>query len=321
MRKKLFFSIKLIILLLIFFWIFKSVNVNEAIKVLSKTKLIYFFIAFLLTNLSNLLLTVKWYRLATPLKIKSPFIELLKLNYISMFYSIFVPGQASGELIKGLKLSSKEGSHEKVWIPIFIDKITNLLIILIIGLVALLSDKTFVQNKSLIFLVSFITAFLALLSIVLFSEKTTKFVNSLKEGLVKLLKLFKFKADILKDFSLSYFENYKKHDLLMYETFMWSFLIKLPHIFAFYFLALSLNIKLDLIQSAWLFSLVSIASLLPISFSGLGVREGTVVILLSQIGVQNYLALSLSMLIFTTGILIGLIGGVIELVASVEQKK
>ena len=128
-RPQIFLLFKVILLVGIFYWVFKLVNIDEIITILSKTNLALFLIAFILYNCSNVFLTIKWHRLATPLKLKTGFLELLKLNYISVFYSIFIPGQASGELIKGLKLTQRESSSQKVWIPIFIDKITNLLII------------------------------------------------------------------------------------------------------------------------------------------------------------------------------------------------
>lgn len=303
------------------FWILKSVNIQETIKVLQKTSPFYFLLAFILYNLSNIFLTIKWYRLANPLNIQSNFSELLRLNYISMFYSMFVPGQASGELIKGLKLVKKEESHEKVWIPIFIDKITNLLITFIIGFTAILFDTSMRQNKILLLVMSLLTGLLTLITIISFSEGTAKFICFVKDNLIKILKLLKINSEALKDFSLSYFESYKKHNNLMFETFLWSFLIKAPHILAFYVLALCLGIKLSLIQSAWLFSIVSVFSLLPISFSGLGVREGTVIVLFSQIGIESSIALSFSMLVFTIGVIIGLIGGVFELVPLQKASK
>lgn len=313
MRKNFYLLLKVTLLLVIFVWIFCSVNIKEAIKVLLKANIYLVIIAFLLNNLSNLFLTAKWYRLATPLKIKSSFFDLLALNYISMFYSIFVPGQSSGELIKGLKLASKEGAVQKVWVPIFIDKITNLLIIFVIGFIAILYDNVLRKNTLIFFTIASLTLLLGLITIILFSEKTGNIAKILKDIFVKLLKKLKFDPNIVKDFSISYFEDYKNHKLLMIETILWSFLIKLPHILVYYYLANSLNINLSLIQSAWLFAIVSVATLIPISFSGLGVREGTVVVLLSQIGIQSYTALSLSMLIFIIGLVSGLIGGVFEM--------
>ncbi len=319
--KNFYLVFKLLLLFIIFFFVFKCVNINETINVLKKTNLYLLFIAVVINNVSNIFLTIKWHRLTIPLNLKSSFLDLLKLNYISIFYSMILPGQASGELIKGLKLAKQENSHQNVWIPIFIDKITNLLITFIIGFVAVLFDETFKQNVTVIFTISALTVLCSTITILLFSEKTSEFINLLKNTLISILKVIKIESNKIKGFSIDYFQKYKKHDFLMYETLLWSLLIKLPHIFAFYFLAIGLNINLNLIQSAWLFSIVSIVSLLPISFSGLGVREGTVIVLLSQIGIDNSSSLSLSVLIFTVSLITGLIGGLIELFSGFKIKK
>lgn len=312
MKKNLFFVFKLIVLILIVLWLAKTVDLNNSLKEISNTNLIFFLLALSLNNLSNVFLTIKWHRLAKPLGIKSDLFELLKLNYISIFYSMFIPGQASGEIIKGIKLAKEESSQEKVWVPIFIDKITNLLIVLIIGSLAVINDDILNKNHNLIIFISLFTFALFTFSIFLFTEKTKLLFDFIKNYLVIILNAFKIKSDDIANFTLSYFKEYKNKNLIMAETFMWSILTKLPHIFALYFLAISLNFKLTLIESTWLFAVVSIVSLLPISFSGLGLREGTLVVLMAKIGIENSNALSFSILIFAMGILTGLIGGVIE---------
>ena len=311
--KKYSFFLKLVLLCIIFYWILKSVNIKETINVLEKANIIYLCIAFLLSNISNIFLTIKWKRLASPLKIKSNFFELLKLNYISIFYSSFLPGQSSGELIKGLRLTKKESSIQKVWIPIFIDKVTNLLIVLIIGFIAILSDKTFRTNKTLVVIVSLLTVSFSIITLILFSDNTRRFTDFVRIKLIKCLRFLKLKTDQLESFSLSYLESYKNHDLLMFETLIWSILIKLPHVFAFYFLALSLNLDLTIIQCAWLCSIVLLVTLIPISFSGLGVRESTLIVILSGLGIEKVNSLSFSLLIFLVGIMVAIIGGIFEL--------
>jgi uncharacterized membrane protein YbhN (UPF0104 family) len=58
--------------------------------------------------------------------------------------------------------------------------------------------------------------------------------------------------------------------------------------------------------------LTSLVLILPISFAGLGVREGTYVFLFSQAGMAQEVALSLSLLVYALGTVSpGLVGGVI----------
>jgi len=320
MRKKIFFLLKLILVIAIFYWIMKSVNLTETYNTLLKANLILVVIAFLMNNLSNIFLTIKWYRLSKPLKIKSSFLELLKLNYISIFYSSFLPGQTSGELVKGAKLTKAEGAVQKVWIPIFIDKATNLLITFLIGFVAIIMDEKLRNNNYLLFSVSIATLLFTFITMILFSEHTEKAIRFLKDKLVQIMDILKINSSLIKQLSVSYLDYYKKHDLLMLETLIWSILIKMPHIFAFYFLALSLNITIDITQAAWLFAVVFLVTILPVTFSGLGVREGAVIIILSEFGIDKSSALGLSVLIFTLGIAMALIGGIGELFPNSHKK-
>ncbi len=313
MKKNFFLILKLSLLIILIIWLTKIVDFKEAFKLLTKASPGYLFIGIIFSTLSHFFLAFKWYRLAKPLGIKSNFVELLKLNYISMFYSIFVPGQTSGELIKGIKLQKKEkGSVEKIWAPIILDKATNLLIIFIIGGIGLVLDDNFRENKKLIFSISAINLITLFFTVLLFTEKIDTLLNFVKTLLIKIFDMLKINSEIIKNFSLTYFQEYKNHKLILFETLFWSFMTKAPHVFSLFYLALSLNIKINLIESAWLFSVISLASLLPISFCGLGVREGTLIVLMGKIGIESSSALSYSLLIFIIGIFTSLIGGIIE---------
>jgi hypothetical protein len=60
--------------------------------------------------------------------------------------------------------------------------------------------------------------------------------------------------------------------------------------------------------------ITSLVLVLPISFAGLGVREGTYVFLFTQVGAAPEVALSMSLLVYVLGTVVpGLIGGVIYL--------
>ena len=77
-----------------------------------------------------------------------------------------------------------------------------------------------------------------------------------------------------------------------------------------YLLALTARIEVvDYATAVLLLSAVNLVTVLPISINGLGVREGTVVFLLGQFGVQSERALVLSLLIFAMGLLVGVVGG------------
>jgi uncharacterized protein (TIRG00374 family) len=67
--------------------------------------------------------------------------------------------------------------------------------------------------------------------------------------------------------------------------------------------------------------IIYFATVLPISMGGIGVREGTIVILLSQLGVEHSMSITLSFLIFLNRVLIGGFGGIVQYRESFDMKK
>jgi uncharacterized membrane protein YbhN (UPF0104 family) len=86
----------------------------------------------------------------------------------------------------------------------------------------------------------------------------------------------------------------------------------LTGIFLILFLAHAVSAELTFVQIGWLRSAVVLVQLLPVSFSGLGVREGAIVLLLQPYGIEGALAVSLSLLLFGKNLFIGAIGGFLE---------
>jgi hypothetical protein len=79
-------------------------------------------------------------------------------------------------------------------------------------------------------------------------------------------------------------------------------------------LARALSIELPFAAFGWMRSVSAVVTLIPISISGLGLREGTTVALLAERGVPHTPAFAFSLLVFGVTILaIGLVGGLLEL--------
>ena len=79
-----------------------------------------------------------------------------------------------------------------------------------------------------------------------------------------------------------------------------------------YCFARATNVDLAFATVAWMQAIVSLLVLLPISLSGLGVREGALVLMTARHGVAAPLALTWSLLIFAGSLWVATIGGLIE---------
>ncbi len=82
-----------------------------------------------------------------------------------------------------------------------------------------------------------------------------------------------------------------------------------------------LELKLSFIVFFAVIPLVYLATLLPISLGGLGIREGTLVFLLAQYGAEASDAAMLSFLVYLSYVLAGITGGIIQLVETIFFNK
>ena len=85
---------------------------------------------------------------------------------------------------------------------------------------------------------------------------------------------------------------------------------------AFYLFAAALSLPISLITATWLRSLVVVLQTLPISIAGLGVREGTLVLLLGPYGVEPADAVAFSLLLFSGTLFVGALGALLEVRAA-----
>ena len=86
----------------------------------------------------------------------------------------------------------------------------------------------------------------------------------------------------------------------------------LLRVMVYYLLAQALGLGVSLVTIGWIRSVMIIATMPPVSVSGLGLREGASLLLLSGYGIAAEQIVAFSLLVFTVTVLFGLLGGVFE---------
>jgi uncharacterized protein (TIRG00374 family) len=88
-----------------------------------------------------------------------------------------------------------------------------------------------------------------------------------------------------------------------------------------YILALALDLEVSFLHVSFALALGNIVTLIPVSISGLGTREATLVWYLGTVGVSSEAALSFSLLVFLTFYIVGAaLGGVAWLIKPVQLR-
>lgn len=289
-------AISLFLLLILF----RQIDTRSLVLIINSLDIKYLFLAILINLAAWLINTYKWQKLFLALNENLSFLNLLSFNFISMFYALFLPGQISGEVVKGVKIGRVLKNPPKIFASIFMDRFTGVLALIIIGLPVIFTAPPS-WEKGLVaigVIVSLSTFSLFILSRRLPTFERGPFSKVCERYLAPIRKAFKVYRDRLNILGIA----------LLY-----SFIFQLLATGIGYVISIGLCIKISYLALIWIVACASLVQMMPISIAGIGVREGAFVFLLAQYGIPQEKALVLSLTLFAIQLLFALFGGALEL--------
>jgi uncharacterized membrane protein YbhN (UPF0104 family) len=120
----------------LFFLFWKVVNPDETLGALRHADLRHLLAAFLLYIFSLILRAYRWFLLLRGLELRVTFGRLVHLYFVGQFFSSFLPTQFGGDVMRALELTEDTESSAAVG-TVLLDRMTGLLVLLLMGLVAL----------------------------------------------------------------------------------------------------------------------------------------------------------------------------------------
>jgi uncharacterized protein (TIRG00374 family) len=298
----LFSLLRVAVALGILFYLLKKISLSRVIDSLFSVNVGFVFSAFLVSILLQLVLAYRLRLLTEKQKINISTFDLLYINLSAVFYGLFLPGgNLTGGVVRFYKLSGLSGSRGGVLVSMVFDRVVATVTLCVIGVFFWLLDFL---NLTTVSIIAFMGG-LFLLCAGFFSRKVISF-NKRSEKVSLVPK--RFGSLYL---SLSRYRH-ASPGFIFLVVFI-SLVAQLFGVLIYYVLAASLKLELSFVTIGWIRSAVVFATLFPVSFSGLGIREGVLLALLKPFEVPEKEALALSFLIFCiTLLLIGIIGGVLE---------
>ena len=234
-------------------------------------------------------------------ELKVTFFEAINLTFIGYFFNNFLPTAIGGDFVKAYYVSKKTKNVTASYASVFMDRFLGLLTMMLMAACALFILKGFIYDKTEVLLISIAVAgalfFLSLL-----------FNKGFASRFAFVLKIAKPLEDKLKKL-YNAIHSYRKNRMLLLQSFILSFFSQFVYFYSVFLLALSIGFRLPMKELFLRIPLVSALALLP-SINGLGVREGSIVMLFGPlIGKEN--AFAVSLLTLATLMIISFIGGLI----------
>lgn len=301
-------------LIVLIYLIYKAGPI-EIIKKLSDLNWSYLYVGLFFLLLSFILSAYRLMYLMPDTKNKLSFIYFIKMFFVGNFYSAVTPSQVGGVFMKTiyLKEALNRPFTETVG-AVLLDKIIEFVALLAFGIVAALFLLNYLSS-SLIF-INFILLISLLIGLLVFTNK--KLTYRLLRTVFKLII-----PDALKEKAKISFHSF--YDGLpsckyLIKAFILSLLGWLCLYTFVYFTALSLSVSVLYYLFMSVMATSTIVGLLPISFGGLGVREGAMVYLLGLLGINTAAALTISVVAYLIAKLIpATIGAIISFIYKYEK--
>lgn len=234
--------------------------------------------------------------------------QAFEINLSTLFYGLFLPGgNLTGGIIKFYKLSSKDKKLSEAFITLAIERVFATLALCIIGLFfwILSIPKDFnLLVLSMIIILFGLGSFCSLIFIDR-DQRVIKWLLSLVNKVYVSSKLNKFVEN------LSTLGKISSGSLLFMIVI--SMASQLLNVLVFFLLLKSISLDVPFVSIGWIRSVVVLVTMIPISISGMGLREGSFIILLSTYGISEDSAFAYSIIVFAvTRVLPGLLGGLFE---------
>jgi len=284
-----------IIGILLFIWIIFNIGFERLAEIFGTINPVYLLMIFPVIAVNILLKAVRWKRILGIIGFKYSIRDSYIVTVTGIFAGILTPGRI-GEFVRALYLRNAGLSLGRALLSVFLDRLLDVLVLVFFGAACLIwFNITFsaeVVSLGLILILLVLVVFLTYLM------TKRKYIVILIRPLYKKFFPEKHKEKIRLNFDDFYshmvtFRGRRKDlALLIAVTFISWLLVA----FQTYLLALSLSINISYFVFVLIVPILTLVELMPVSVSGLGTREATMIFLLSFFGISAEIAVAFSVL-------------------------
>lgn len=284
--RRLVFLIKVLISTsLIIIILYKYVNVSNLTQVFKNTNFFIFPFLIFLVFLTRLLIAYQTKISLIPFNVKTCTSDILKVHFISTFYSLALSSDLIAGGITWYLLSKENGRRAEVASVIVYLRILNLLTLLPFALVGI-----YLESKLEIYHIQWYVLWLGFLLLLMllpfFWYRLTLVVENTSNYIILLIPVKKISKRLLE-------ANYNVWNAVKINQAMplkfslkiiaLSFASQLVAIVFMYLTLEMVNIHLPISVAAWLLALVAIIAMLPLTIGGIGVRDFSFVFILKEL--------------------------------------
>ena len=247
-----------------------------------------------------------------PLNMHFSVYEIFRIQMIATFYTLFLPGNLVAGGVSWYKLSQPGRKFIEAGALLIFFRLIQISSLICMGMIFALGDPQLSTPRFRTFIIIGILIIITLW-ILFFSNQITRIFNLIAKnfnGHSPFIKSVFDKVERLINTILKFRSLGLNHLIFVFGL---SLFAQLLVILSFFFIAKAVGIQLSIFVIGWISSFVNFVQMIPISIAGLGVREISYAVLLSDYGISIEQAVSYSITIFGAFVILALLGGLFEL--------
>jgi uncharacterized protein (TIRG00374 family) len=295
MRKVIFELVKILISVILIYIIFKNMDIRAFLNHLKSINLLLYLIAIVFGFIGYFFSAVRWFIFIKAYKLNVSFFEANKYVFVGLFLGLILPSGAGVDLVRFFYAQRNNlDRRAEVLSSIFVDRFVGVIALVCLALLGVYFGVEKIREvaKELIWIMLLLIGFFIFMLTPLFE----KIILSLF-GNVKRFRIGERIQKLLNSFSL-----YKENKIVVISSFFISIIMQFFFGASAFFISKALGFNLNLVEMILITSAINFITMLPISFSGVGIREGGFIFFLSdKIGLEG--AVALSLLYYFSGIL------------------
>ncbi|MBI3754357.1 MAG: flippase-like domain-containing protein [Deltaproteobacteria bacterium] len=304
MKKSLFFILKMLVSISILVFLFTKVDMRNVWGTMRYMDPLMLLVVLLLYAADLIISAYRWSLFLPHAGIDMPFLRLVSLYYIGGFFNIFLPTAIGGDVVKSYYLYKFSGKGGNSLASVFLDRFTGFFALVAIAFVSLAFGYRYVQETYVPLIIIALTSLFLFSSLILWNRD----LHNWALVIIRRIRFFGINEKIESLYHAVML--YKSKPFILLKALGISFVVQFVSITVFYLISRGFGMTVSM---GYFFLFVPIAisiSMLPISLSGLGLREGAFVYLFTKVGATDAQALSISLAGFAVMVLFGLVGGV-----------
>lgn len=313
-KKFLLFAFKFLVSFsLVVYILIKIAPIKDIANVLKEASLLWILLSFSLHSLGLLISAYRWQILIRAHGDSAPLGFLAKSYLVGNFFNLFLPTRFGGDLVRIWDGSRYSRSLIKSSAIVLVERLSGIIVLLLFAFAVSLFRLDMAQKVPIIW-VSLLGGFIGLLFLIIF---TIIFILPISEGFLHripdrgILRKLKEKIFIFRKAVLVYKEKKRP----FFQALFWAFWLQINVILHYFLVGKALHLPISFLDYFVFIPIILIVLAVPVTISGLGLREALCIEIFKFYGISSAAAFSFPLVAdITFGLIIGIIGGIIYMI-------